>query len=423
MRKIVVVFAVVTGTFILLAFVIKSKYYYVPYPNLIDYFLSFMLLLLTVMTVARSKNHGRKKIIAGLLSLIVFMGSINLLNLVCEWHPLTLNLPFSESQSFEIDNEPFEWETDSPGSYGYRDEAFAAYFDSIGEWNRLRSVLVVKGDKLIVERYFSGATRYSAFNVHSITKSITSALVGAAIMHGHIKSDDDSVLSFFPEYRDHPFGKFKKALTIKHLLSMRGGWASGDGHQTADECITEEYLHRMPNSEFKYFTGSQNVLSAIITKQTNQSTKEFAERSVFNPLGIKIGFWRRLGDYYCGGDESYFTARDLARFGHMYLRKGRVDGKQLLDSAWVEKSFFNYSESSDEFRSLQSYQEIGYGLCWWIFKTKSGQTIYSARGKGGQHMMLMPEKDLVIVILQEWNPLKKNAEEEDRLLGELLAML
>ena len=67
--------------------------------------------------------------------------------------------------------------------------------------------------------------------------------------------------------------------------------------------------------------------------------------------------------YYLGGDESYYTARDLARLGELFLNKGKVDGIQLLDSTWVNKTFTNYTDASNEFRSLDSYDEVGYGLC------------------------------------------------------------
>jgi CubicO group peptidase (beta-lactamase class C family) len=124
---------------------------------------------------------------------------------------------------------------------------------------------------------------------------------------------------------------------------------------------------------------------------------------------MQNAFWRKLDPYYCGGDESYYTARDLARFGQLYLNKGNIDGKQILDSAWVDKSFSNYTTRSAAFRSTTAYEEVGYGLSWWIFK-KDNETIYSAR-------------NMLVVVLQEWNPLKKNARVEDELLGNLLELL
>jgi CubicO group peptidase (beta-lactamase class C family) len=424
MRKYILLFAIITLVFIVLGFIIKSKYYYFPYPNLIEYFLSFVLLIITLVSLIRkSKADLKAKLLTGLASIVILMAIINFLNFTFKWHPLTLNPPFSKSQSFEVSYEPYEWETETPEKYGYDNKVFSTYFDKLDEWDRLRGLLIVKDDKLIIEKYFSGSTKRSAFNIHSVTKSITSALVGLAIQYDYIKSEDELVLPFFSEYQNNPFGDFKKALTIKHLLSMRGGWAGADGFQTVEQCVTKEYLHVMPDSEFKYFTGSQNILSAIVSKSTGQSTKEFADKVLFAPLGIKNGFWREVDGYYVGGDESYYTARDLARVGELFLKKGNIDGKQVLDSAWIDKTFANYTNTSKEFRSLESYDEVGYGFCWWILRTKDNRTIYAARGKGGQHIILIPDKKIIAVIIQEWNPLKKNEIVENKLLGELLSIL
>ncbi|HYF69498.1 MAG TPA: serine hydrolase domain-containing protein [Ohtaekwangia sp.] len=424
MKKHTRIFVIITILFIIIGFIVKSKYYYVPYPNLIEYILAVVLLVITFFSLFGKKHIEKKQRIAtGMSAIVMFMMTINLLNYIFEWHPLDLKVPFAKSQSFEVDFEPYSWETASPETYGYNNAVLDNFFEDVNAWDRLRGLIVVKDGKLIIEKYFAGTTRYSAFNVHSVTKSITSALVGLSIQHNFINSEHELVMPFFSEYTTEYNQNYKGALTIKHLLSMRGGWAGWDGHQTAVECIVDEKLDVMPDSTFKYFTGSQNILSAIITKTTNQSTREFADQYLFKPLGIQNGFWRKVGGYYCGGDESYYTARDLARIGSMYLNKGNVDGVHLLDSIWVRKSFVNYTTASNEFRSLDAYDEVGYGFCWWIFKTKAGHLMYAARGKGGQHVVLIPNKNIVVVILQEWNPLKKNAKVEDKLIGDLLKIL
>ena len=423
MKKYILLFTAIIIVFIVLGVIIKSKYYYFPYPNLIEYLLSFILLVITLVSLIRkTKIDSKTKLLTGFFSIIILMGVINLLNFKFNWHPLNLNPPFSKSQSFEVDFEPYEWKTEIPSTYGYDNRILSDYFSKLDKWESLRGLLIVKDGKLIVEKYFEGTTIYSAFNVHSITKSITSTLVGLAIQNNYIKHEDDLVLPFFPEYHNNPFGDFKKAMTIKHLLSMRGGWTGGDGFQTVEQCITKEYLHVMPGTEFKYFTGSQNILSAIVTKSTKVSTKEFCDKFLLQPLGIKNAFWREVDGYYVGGDESYYTARDLARFGELFINKGMVDGKQLLDSAWIDKTFTNYTDSSKEFRSLESYDEVGYGFCWWILKTKDNKTIYTARGKGGQHIILIPDKKIIIVIIQEWNPLNRNKIIENKLIRELLTI-
>jgi CubicO group peptidase (beta-lactamase class C family) len=185
--------------------------------------------------------------------------------------------------------------------------------------------------------------------------------------------------------------------------------------------LNEEVSESKLGQEFKYFTGSQMVLSALITKASKTTTKEFAQEKLFKPLGIQCGFWRKVDGYYAGGDETYFTARDLARFGELYLNKGKVNGVQLLDSSWVEKSFTNYTSESKAFRTLDCYQEIGYGYSWWLLDYND-KPVYTARGKGGQYILILPKEKVVAVILQEWN-LQKDFGKENAYLCRLLSIL
>lgn len=162
-------------------------------------------------------------------------------------------------------------------------------------------------------------------------------------------------------------------------------------------------------------------MSAVITKSSKQTTKEFAQEHFFELIGINNGFWRFQKGYYCGGGESYYTTRDLARIGQLYLDKGKINSKEVISEAWIEKSFTNYSKSSNEFRTLDDYKEEGYGYCWWLLNYQ-GHKIYTARGKGGQYLMVIPEIKVAIVIIQEWN-LKKEFDVENNLLCDLLSIL
>ena len=158
-------------------------------------------------------------------------------------------------------------------------------------------------------------------------------------------------------------------------------------------------------------------------ENTNSSSKEFANEVLFEPIGIRNAFWRKVDGFYVGGDESYFTARDLARFGSLYLHSGNLEGRQIIDSVWIQKSLTSYTPNDKSFRSSSAYDETGYGYCWWILKTKSGKDAVAARGKGGQHIILIPDRNVVVVILQDWIPWKRNRTNEDKLLGELLDFL
>ena len=418
MKKHVVILSVLTISLVYGCFVIKSQYFNHPYPNIIEYIAAVFLLLYTV-GLLLWKGNRRNKIILGGSSIAVLMISINVLNYFHEWHPLSLNLPFTSSQSFRVNYKPFSWQETNPDEY-YNPVVLENYYSKIEDWDRLRGLLVVKDDKLIIEKYFDGANLYDAYNVHSITKSVTSALIGIAIDKGTIPSEEEKVMQYFPEYSNQ-VNTLKNELTLKHLLTMKGGFAYWDTYSTPKECLVDIDINKTPGTNFKYFTGSQALLSAILTKASKQTTKEFAREHFLEPIGINNGFWRLQDGYYCGGGESYYTARDLARIGQVYLNKGKVNSKRVISAEWIEKSFANYTDSSSAFRILDDYTEVGYGYCWWLLDYQDHK-IYTARGKGGQYLMVIPEINAVVVIFQEWN-LKKNFALENKLLCDLLAIL
>lgn len=419
MKKHLVTFSLATALLIYACVIAKTEYFNHPYPNIVEYIATTLLLIYTLILLFWKKDR-RKKIIFGVCSIVILMLSVNILNYFNEWHPIDLKLPFNSSQSFRVNYEPFDWSEAKPEDYSYNTDILNRYYSRIRDWKRLRGLLVVQNDKLIIEKYFEGTNMYDAFNVHSVTKSITSALVGIGIDKGIIPSEDEKVLKYFPEYQNQ-VDSLKSELTLKHLLTMRGGFAHWDAYSTPRECIVDIGINKKPGTNFRYFTGSQAILSAIVSKSSKETTKDFARKYFFEPIGIKNGFWRLQDGYYCGGGESYYTARDLARIGQVYLNKGKVNSKQIVSEEWIEKSFTNYTEFSNDFRKLNDYAEVGYGYCWWLLNYQ-GHKIYTARGKGGQYLMVIPEIKAVIVIIQEWN-LKKEFEKENKLLCDLLFIL
>ncbi len=419
MKKHFVIFSVLTILLVYGCYIAKSKYFNHPYPNIDEYIASIFLMVYTIILLFWKKNR-REKLILGGSFIVILMISVNVFNYYNEWHPLRLNLPLYSSQSFRVHHEPFKWFKAKPEAYNYDSGTLNNYYTKLESWKRLRGLLVIQDDKLIIEKYFQGTDKYNAFNVHSITKSITSALVGIGIDKGMIPSEDEKVMNYFPEYQNQ-VDSLKNELTLKHLLTMKGGFAHWDAYSTPKESIVDIDINKKPGTNFRYFTGSQALLSAIVTKSSKQSTKDFAQENFFEPIGIENSFWRLQDGYYCGGGESYYTARDLARIGQVYLNKGKVGSQQVISEDWIEKSFANYTDSSTEFRILDDYTEVGYGYSWWLLDYQ-GHKIYTARGKGGQYLMVIPEIDVVVVILQEWN-LKKEFSIENNLLCDLLSIL
>jgi CubicO group peptidase (beta-lactamase class C family) len=422
MKKYCFIYIFLTTLFIGISYKIKDDYFYIPYPNAIEFVLAFTLLLFTFI-IALWKTNRKLKIVFGIFSIIVLMFVVNLMTYYFEWHPLIHSLPFTKSQSFEVNFEPAQWTIAKPSSVGLNEHNLNQYLNEIKAWERLRGLVVIKDDKLVVEKYQGGATKYSALNVHSVTKSITSALIGLAIQKGNIKSENELVTQFFPEYREK-LGRNnpKSEIKIVDLLTMQGGFTGNDGTENVEEVfLKRKVIKGNIGKHFNYYTGSNMVLSAIITKTSKISTKEFAEKNLFEPLGMHNAFWRKVDGYYCGGDQTYFTPRDLAKFGNLYLKKGNINGVQLLDSMWIEKSFMNHALPPKNVKTPDCYQEIGYGFSWWLLKFNN-EMIYTARGMGGQYVMIIPKQNIVVVIVQAWK-FNKNLKSENEFLCKLLSLI
>src|SRR5688500_4216161 len=121
MKNLYFTFLLLTGLFISISYKIKDDYFYLPYPNAIEYVLVLLVLLLTAVLLIW-KKHRQQKLFLGLASAATLFIVVNCLNYFMEWHPLNLSLPFTNSQSFEVSHEPYKWQTATPVSAGYVQE-------------------------------------------------------------------------------------------------------------------------------------------------------------------------------------------------------------------------------------------------------------------------------------------------------------
>ena len=264
------------------------------------------------------------------------------------------------------------------------------------ELPRLHSLLVSWRGELIFERYFNGRRPTSLDNIKSASKSIISALVGIAIDRGLIAGVKQPVAAFFPDLLGNSRDA-RQAISIEDLLTMRSGLEStsnrnyGAWVQSVNwvrYALTRPLLIQ-PGTSMEYSTGNFHVLSAILTKASGNSTRQFAQEALAKPLGFALAEWPRdpQGIYF-GGNEMLMTPRQMIEFGEMYLNRGRSNGRQIVPAEWIQSSFTPRSRSS---RSEQLY---GYG--WWIREIAEQQAYY-AWGFGGQFILLVPELELVVV--------------------------
>ena len=305
------------------------------------------------------------------------------------------------------------WEVSSLAAEGIDTPTIVRLTEQIeqDEYNAVHGCLIVKNGLLVYEEYFHGFRREKLHRLYSVTKSVTSALIGIAIDRGQIGGVDETVVSFFPEYVDEGWDHAKDAITLEHLLTMTAGlkydehsYAYSDprnSHTQMTEArdwmrwTLEQPLVARPGTRFAYSTGNSQLFSGIIHKATGLYANQFAEECLFAPLGIQDYFWTIGGNFPATGGSNgglKLCARDMAKFGYVYLTGGRWKGVQVVPEEWVEESLVS---------RIQAWGGAQYGYQWWIHRSRvAGTEIdwFAAHGHGDQLIALFPSLDLVVVL-------------------------
>ncbi len=310
-----------------------------------------------------------------------------------------------------------DWPVASPAASGMDGQLLQELTEEIGAGSLgpVSSLLIVRDGQLVYDEYFLGMDPERLHNCYSVTKSFASALIGIAKDQGALGDLDTPVLDLFPEYSsvEHD-GDQKRAITLRHALQMRSGFEWDEwsvNYATPENPLTALYfsddwikytldlpMAGEPGTEFLYNTGVSVLLSGVIQNSTGLSAEAFAERNLFEPMGIEEWEW------YTGpngitdtGGGLLLRPRDMARFGYLFLHNGvwEPTGERLIPAAWVHESTQPYStwESGG-----------GYGYQWWVLAAEVGgaQLFFPyAVGWGGQRIYVVPQLDLVVVMTAE----------------------
>jgi CubicO group peptidase (beta-lactamase class C family) len=300
------------------------------------------------------------------------------------------------------------WPLSNPEEQGLDPELVAELYYNASQLETAYSLLLFKDGSLIAEDYFNIGTPELQVNIHSVTKSITSALVGIAIEERCLTSVDQRMLDFFPEFQDEITDPRKNEITIQHLLQMRAGYPwEESGPELFDLLVTGFHnntlvhvpLVRDPGSGAEYSNLSSHILGLIVARACDTDLKTFATENLFNPLGIEPGFWQQDWDgNYLGFSDIDLSSTDLAKFGLMYANNGVYDNRQIVPDHWVEESLRRYSDNMWQHRVGRNWQDNAYGYQWW--SVRAGDYRYNlAWGHGGQQIALVRDLDMVIVLL------------------------
>ena len=300
-----------------------------------------------------------------------------------------------------------DWGVSTPEEQGLDRDLVAELYYNASQLESIYGLLVVKDGKLIAEDYFNAGSIGQMGNRQSVTKSFISALVGIALEQGCLSGVDQKILEFFPEVVDQIQDPRKEQITIQQLLQMRAGypWEESDP-ALMDALWSGDYVPMIvhfplvsdPGSEMHYSNLTSDWLGMIAARACDTDLKSFAEQHLFAPLGIELGKWTQDRDgYYMGHGELQITARDMAKFGLLYLNEGEYEGSEIISPDWVQDSLQTYSEDAWDYRVGANFKDIGYGYQWWSIR--AGDQHYNlAWGHGGQQIAVLEELDMVIVV-------------------------
>ncbi len=266
--------------------------------------------------------------------------------------------------------------------------------------------VIIKNDSMIHEQYWDGYGEDSHTNSFSMAKTFVSILVGIAIDEGKIKSVDQLVGDFLPEYKTGENAK----LTIKHLLTMSSGvnfdenyvsplaYPAAAYYGTDLKVLTDKYsVSEEPGKTFKYLSGNTVLLSFLLEKATGKNLSDYASEKLWIPLGAKNkAFWSL--DHENGEEKSYCcfnsNAPDFARIGELFLDSGKWNGTQIVSAEYVANSI-KLADLADATGGKQQK----YGYAWWLIPNYKGHAIFYARGILGQYILCIPDKKMVVVRL------------------------
>ena len=269
----------------------------------------------------------------------------------------------------------------------------------------IHSILLVKDQSLVLEEYFDGYSASKTHDIRSATKSITALLIGIALDKGLIKSIDDPVSNYLANYQMKNPDERKGKITLRHLLTMSAGWECNDWNKQSEgqedkmykkkdwvQFVLDLPMQNEPGDTSLYCTGGIIVLGEILRQASGMEVDTFAEKYLFQPLGITNCQWSFFGkdNKVDTGGHLHLAPRDMAKIGQLVLNKGRWDGKTIVSEEWIDTITTVHTNIGN----------MKYGFLWWGIPFKvNGKEVpgICATGNGGQYIMMVPSLNLMAV--------------------------
>jgi CubicO group peptidase (beta-lactamase class C family) len=260
--------------------------------------------------------------------------------------------------------------------------------------SNIHSLLVIKNRHVVLDASFYPFKNNYVHDLASVTKSVTSMLIGIAIDKKIIKSEKEPIINYFPEYKIK--NDTLRSVTIKDLLNMSSGFKCSwnDGEEELNEMrFSKDWINFMltlpfennPGVQFSYCSGNFYLLAEILQRTTKMSCHDFAEKYLFKPLGFGKTYWvKNYKGVNNGWGDLHMSTYDFAKVGCLVLNDGMWNGKQIISKKWIQKI--------QPLHKIQNTEYYGYG--WWLDNDNPEEI--QAVGRGGQRLFIFKNKNMVI---------------------------
>lgn len=310
-----------------------------------------------------------------------------------------------------------------PEDLGIDPAGIARFLNDLERAPGARAAVVVHRDLIIAEEYWWGSG-ITLNHVRSVTKSITSTLVGIAIDRGFIDSIDVRVVDYLPANL-RPSSVAKDEILLRHLLTHTSGlrweenaeFSAWAGSANPIRFILDRPLVSNPGADFNYSTPATHVLSAVLEEATGIGVEVFADAYLFAPLGISDRRWERDPQGHpFGGHGLELRTEDMAKLGVLFLNRGRWGGEQVVPVDWVRQATAVHIQGNSRWGPVQ---RVSYGLLWWLVSADDID-VYMALGWGGQFVICVPVLDLVVAVNARWQVDANQADTQERAILEIV---
>jgi CubicO group peptidase (beta-lactamase class C family) len=341
-----------------------------------------------------------------------------------------------------------EWPSATPESVGMIKDSLLAFESAVssGKYGYVDGMVITRNGKLIYQKTwkhdydkiygdnakttsplnpYDPGGQYNYFNpwwhpyyrrgelhsLQSVTKTITSVIIGVAVTRKEFPALSTPVLSFFDTTQVKNIDDRKRSMTVQHLLTMTAGFKWNENLPYSDPAndgiqmeasfdwvkfVIDKPMAYEPGKTFAYNSGASQILSYIFRKATGKDIEEYAAQHLFAPLGIKEYFWKRIPTGLADTEGGlYLKPSDLAKIFYLFLQNGNWNGTQLITQDWVKSSvtpFINVGPGAK------------YGFKWWLYEysNDNSKLAWCGNGFGGQFPVIIPEYNIVAVF-NAWN--------------------